>query len=270
MDVGAGGLYSSALLGATATARSLAVTRGPCCLAGSVCLGTEASTDRGLLGLVFLHPLLVLAGVSHTELEVAGNHGRAATSRTLVSAVRTVVRFLEGNLRTAPLAGLGSGNAPRAVLVPVWNDSAASSLAGVHTVIAETRPVLQPHLVGALDLGFGVPAVAALPGRPLADSDRLDRGRLGHGGGRDVEGRRSRGLQLVDGRHDQGSRGLLRRRFRGVNHGAGGRGNRELELRAGLVDEAVQERGDAGGERTECGRDHVAEHDVLLEVEVAG
>ncbi len=109
--------------------------------------------------------------------------------------------------------------------------------------------------------------VAALPGRPLANSDRFDQG---HGQldrrtlvdlvGRAVGGSRNHdGLRLPALRHDRGSDGL---RLGGVSHGVGDGRDRVGLLRL-EAEQAVDELRGAGHQRTDERRE--VEHGDLLE-----
>lgn len=246
------------LAGATSSLAERFVPLPPCCLAVGLGLGNRACRLRRVL----LLPLLQLAGISHAVVEVGGDHGRAVSTRALVTALVAVVRTVDGQVGAAlALAGLGGGRellALRTVRVPARNLPAALASTQVHALIAQAGLGLQVHEVRALDARVGVLTVAALPGRPLARG----RGRFGRharlalaavGGRVGGESGNHDGLRLPTLRHDRGSDGL---RLGGVSHEVEGR-------RAGeLVEDPV---GDAGGER--AGEGHEAlqvQHDVLL------
>jgi hypothetical protein len=285
MDVGAGVLYfsvllASAILWAASDLAEFAVSLGSgSLLPGSFGLAALLALIR-LLGPMLLDPLRVLAGTSLAVLEVGGDHDLAVRTSALVAAVRTVVRTDVPEFSTAPLAGLGPSLLARlAPFVPDRNALTAAP-AGVRAVSTDLEPAVGRHRVGALPARVRVHAVAALAGRPLAGSDRLDLGHLGqglgdrsrgllhrnlHGVGRDASGQRNlRGLHAADVRHDRDTDGL-RVRLRGVGHEAGDRRDRVAGPLVELGDESVQEAVGAGRERADETRIHeTVEHVALL------
>ncbi len=157
-----------------------------------------------------------------------------------------------------------------AVLVPARDLPAAVAGTRVHALFAQAGHVVQPHAVGALPPGLRMPVVPALRGRPLANSDRFDRGRgqLDRVGWRALavldgrvggENRNLDGLRLPTLRHDRGSDGL---RLGSVSRGIGDRRDRVGLLRL-VAEQAVDEVRGAGGEVANERRE--VEHGVLLE-----